>query len=247
MNFYKSIASYYEYIFLFNLRQADFLCEEKINIGKFLDLGCATGSLCIEMKKRLFNCTGLDLDEEFIKICQKKDNEINFLCENMLNVGKLFDNNQFDLISCFGNTLSHITKNEYIQKFFNDIFNILKNKSVFSCQILNYDRILKQNINTLPLIDNENVKFKRKYKIREDGLLDFNTELLIKELLIKELLSKESEEIIKNSVILNPIKYEDIKKMLINAGFTNIKFYEDFNKNPFNIETSYPLIFVAQK
>ena len=64
MRFYTSIAKWYEYIFPFNIKQVDLLTEGNSAKGNFLDIGCATGKLCMEMYRRGYECTGIDLDSK---------------------------------------------------------------------------------------------------------------------------------------------------------------------------------------
>jgi cyclopropane fatty-acyl-phospholipid synthase-like methyltransferase len=237
MKFYTSIAEYYDYIFPFNIKQADLISANKTHNGNLLDIGCATGNLCIEMKKRNFGTWGIDLDSEFINICRQKDKHTQYICENMGNIDILFNNSTFTDISCFGNTLVHLQSDKIIEDFLKKVYFKLDKNGSFICQILNYTRIIKNNITKLPDIDNNILNFKRDYTFREDGLIDFNTVLHIKNI------NKQ----IKNSVKLNPVTFTQINKILKKTGFTKIEYYGDLDRNNFNIEESYPLIFVGKK
>ena len=106
----------------------------------------------------------------------------------------------------------------------------------FLFQIINYDRIIERNIKGLPNIENDSVKFVREYSVNEQGLIEFKTDLLI----------KSTGKEIKNNVLLFPIKKQEIEVILKNAGFKNWKFYGNFKKEKWSLE-SIPLIVETTK
>tara|TARA_R100001132_G_C3252551_1_gene79229 strand:- start:108 stop:728 length:621 start_codon:yes stop_codon:yes gene_type:complete len=81
----------------------DILNMYRINSGTVLDIGCGTGSLCIELGKRGFNTTGIDSSPKAIEIANNKSES--FLSN--FKVGDIFKkplNKKFDLVvdtGCF--------------------------------------------------------------------------------------------------------------------------------------------------
>ena len=55
------------------------------NDAKVLDLGCNAGYETKRMKDLGLDPVGLDFSEKSIDIAQKKNNDIKFVCDNMLN------------------------------------------------------------------------------------------------------------------------------------------------------------------
>lgn len=67
-----------------------------------LDIGCATGNLCIELQKNGYKCTGVDINSEYVRIA--KENGV----EAYVVDGKLpFEDKAFDTVTIF-EVLEHI-------------------------------------------------------------------------------------------------------------------------------------------
>lgn len=66
----------------------------KQHAGKrILDFGCATGNYCLELKRLGFECVGVDINEEYIKIAQKRGVEALVIKEHLP-----FEENSFDTV-----------------------------------------------------------------------------------------------------------------------------------------------------
>ncbi len=228
---YKEIKEYYDYIFPQNIKQLEFIERIKplSNDELVLDVGAATGNLSglISRKARII---GIDLDEGLLEVAKRK-NDLDFRKMNMLDID-CFDE-KFDRIVSFGNTLVHLENDEKIEIFFKKVFELLKEDGYFMVQILNYEKIISEQIRELPLIDNEHIKFVRKYEAQEDRL-NFLTTLYI----------KSEDRKIDGSILLYPIKRDKIEELLLKTGFKNIEFYSNWNGEK---GSSLPLIFTAQR
>lgn len=233
--FYQSIAKVYDHIFPQNLKQRTFI--ENIRPLKtsdaILDVGCATGNLTALLAERSQGVIGLDLDHDLLLEAKEKHPSITFKEMNMLEIWHL--NTSFDLVVSFGNTLVHLPSLESIETFFHEVYRTLKPGGHFMVQIINYDRILDQVIDHLPTIDNETIKFVRKYEI-EGNHVSFITDLTI----------KETGQNIHNRIPLLAIRKLDILTRLEAAGFVDIEFYGDLNGNPLD-QTSIPLLFSCKR
>ena len=156
---------------------------------------------------------------------------------NMLEVNEIFEENSFDRVVSFGNTLVHLDSREEVEEFFQKVYKTLKFNGFFIVQIINYNRIIEKNIKNLPTIDNEKVKFVRDYEYDKSiGKVDFITELTIKEANLN----------IKNNIKLLALTKIEIQKFLGEIGFRNIEFYGDFEGRELS-DNSEAVIFVAQK
>jgi glycine/sarcosine N-methyltransferase len=240
--FYTSIAKYYPYIFPFNPAQIEFLRHViPYNGARILDVGCATGDLSFALTHFGFPSWAFDFDLQMIEIAMKtKQEESMFPVFEQLDmrlIGEHFPKSFFDTVICFGNTLVHLLNEEDIRKFINAAFEILSPEGKLTIQILNYEYILDQKIKSLPLIDNDHIRFERSYEFPEGSdLIDFNTRLTV----------KESGQEIENSVKLYPVRKSELRKILEESGFESLEFHGSFNREVFT-ETSLPLLVTCLK
>ncbi len=240
--FYTSIAPYYQHIFPFNPAQIEFLKNVlPYNGARVLDVGCATGELAFALTHFGFPTWAFDSDEQMIKLANRSKSEDDMFPVleqlNMLLIDERFPESYFDTIICFGNTLVHLLSEEDIQKFVENAFKILAPEGKLTLQILNYDYIIDQRINSLPLIENKEVIFKRSYEFnRDSSLIDFNTELTV----------KSTGQEIKNTTKLFPIRKNKLQNIIQKAGFYQVEFYGSFKAEPLTT-TSLPLIVTASK
>lgn len=240
--FYTSIASYYQHIFPFNQAQVKFLKQVlPYNGARVLDVGCATGELAFALTHFGFPIWAFDYDAQMIEIAQNaKAEESMFPVFEQLDMRLIADRypeNYFNTIICFGNTLVHLPTDEDILTFFHSAHKTLAPEGKLTVQILNYQHILDKQIKSLPLIDNDHVRFERNYEFIENShLVDFNTKLKVKETGLE----------VVNSVKLYAIRKNKLQELVEKAGFTSVEFFGSFAGEPLQ-ENSLPLIFTCQK
>ena len=228
--FYSTIRDYYDYIFPLNATQTNFVNEEFPNFNnKLIEVGCANGKLTNSLSQ--YDIRGIDLEDSFIQIARERYPLITFDALDMLKLSSL--NEKFDGIICFGNTLVHLETNQ-IKNFIDQCYSCLKSNGKLLIQILNYDNILDNKITSLPIIDNDHIRFVRKYKFGER--LGFETDLTIKEL----------NKTISNSISLTPIRKTQLTDIIREASFTDIKIYGAFNKTPLK-SSSLPLVLTCKR
>ncbi len=244
--FYESIADYYDYIFDPE-DSAEVINELYLNSkpGRIIDIGCATGKLSAGLADMNHEVTAIDLDSKMVTTAEEKYRQkgakLKFMRKDMLEIDKAFEAGYFDAAVCVGNTIVHLEGYEKIKEFFGALNKILKPGAVFIAQILNYDRIISQNVNKLALIENDKIKFERYYDLNTDkngGMIIFKTKLTVK---------TAGGAVIENESRLYPAKKDKIEKALTAAGFCDINFYSDIDKTPFLIDKSGPLAFSAIK
>lgn len=240
MSFYKSISKYYSHIFPYNALQNDFILKnlDDAKNSYLLDIGCAIGELANNLSFKVKKIDAIDLDAEMLLLAEKskQNNNISFSNTNMLELEDSYTENTLDAISCFGNTLVHLNSEEEINSFINTSYKILKKEANIFIQIINYDRILDEKIDSLPKIENEDIEFIRKYIHTKNNKISFETILNIK---------KEKKKL-ENAIDLLPLRKESINKMLVDAGFLNIEYYSNFKGETFHSK-SIPLIIIAKK
>jgi len=241
MNFYTSISTYYDHIFPFSPAQLEMtaLTLQGNPGAKILDIGCATGSLALTLAERGFMVEAIDYDEAMIASAEKKadrTDNLRFSYMDMLKIAEEYNAETFDAALCFGNTLVHLTRRSDIEKFFAGLAAVIKPGGLLLLQILNYDYILDEGVTKLPPIGNKIISFKRSYSPRDDGLIDFNTELTI----------AETGTMVSNSIPLLPLRKTELSEMMTAAGFRDLEFFGDFKMNPLT-KTSLPLVVRGRK
>jgi 2-polyprenyl-3-methyl-5-hydroxy-6-metoxy-1,4-benzoquinol methylase len=223
-HFYTSIAKYYQHIFPLNPAQIKFLSTIlPYNVARVMDVGCATGELSFALTRFGFPIWAFDFDGEMIEIAQNgKSEDTMFPIFEQLDM-RLIDQHYpeafFDTIICFGNTLVHLLSDEDIRQFLGAAYKVLSPDGTLTIQILNYQYILDHQIKSLPLIDNEHIRFDRCYEFLENReLIDFNTQLAI----------KSTGQVIQNTVKLYPITQTKLKELLEETGFTFLEYFGNF-------------------
>lgn len=238
MAFYQSISEYYDHIFPPNNLQAGFATDSfdagsELNI---LDIGCGTGSLSIALASYFNKVIGIDPDTDMLSIAENKADHklknLSFEAIGMLDISEHFKENTFDGVLCFGNTLVHLGSEKEIQEFLDQAGYVLKPGGKLMIQIINYDRVIDQDIKGLPTIENEFVKFTRKYTYHpEKNLLDFETLLTIK---------SEKREI-RNIIHLYPIRRTKLLQLVRQSGFSDIRVWGNFKREAL-VQESIPLV-----
>jgi glycine/sarcosine N-methyltransferase len=237
MNFYSSIAQKYDYIFPVKQVQIDFVKSLFTGKTKLIEIGSGTGNLAIELANIGYTISGLEYDENMLEIARIKSDKVHWEQGDMRKVDRIFPNEFFYGIICFGNTLVHLSNKKDIKQFLKKAFDLLLVNGIIAIQIINYSRIINQGIDHLPTIENDTIRFIRNYKAyRNPRSIEFQTILSI----------KESDKIIENKINLFPIFPEELHELMQKTGFSNIHKYCDFSRNEFFID-SIPLIMTGQK
>ncbi len=227
MAFYSSISIAYDQLFPLNPAQAEFVNScfaNSVSGKKIIDAGCGTGSLAIQLARRSAQVFGFDSDIEMIAAAKRKKPQalnLRFKVGDLVDELHDFEENKYDSILCFGNTLVHLIREERIEQFIKQSTQLLKTGGKLLIQIINYDRVLKERVESLPTINTDNYEFIRKYHHQPDGLIDFETVLS----------AKFTCEQTVNSVLLLPLKKQELKDMLT-PYFREVLFYGDFKKSP---------------
>lgn len=234
--FYTSISKHYSEIFPFNPGQLNFIKDKlgDLNDKNLLDIGCATGELARALSAGGATVTGIDLNDDLLKQAKAKHRKENlsFQHGNMLELKTDFEKAQFDAVVCFGNTLVHLQSTSAISEMLRAVRTVLKPKGQFLLQILNYDYILEDRVETLPLIETENLRFVRKYKFEEGSKhVQFQTEL--------EIIADHTR--VSNITPLLALKSSELIELLEDEGFQNIKLYSNFKQEKFG-GTHIPLV-----
>lgn len=238
--FYSSISAYYSEIFPFNPAQLIFIEHElkSLENKSILDIGCATGELAFQLSQKGADVLGIDLNTDLLNqaLQFKKAGSLHFQRGNMLELKNDFKRSQFDAVVCFGNTLVHLSTLDQVGEMLSSTKFVLKSGGKLLLQILNYDYILAEQIEELPLIETDLIRFKRRYEWDDMKSIRFITELTL----------KDENSILHNETFLLPLKHDELKRALEKSGFKEIRFYRGFNQSTFG-GAHLPLVVSCQK
>lgn len=242
MPFYSSISRLYRHIFPFNEMHLKYT-RSFIATGKgvrILDVGCGVGDLSRAFAAEGWKVDAIDYDQEMVEMAkaytESASEQLSFFQMDMRHVADHFPSTAYDLVSSYGNTLVHLLSDEDIRVFFNAAYTLLKPGGKLLLQILNYDKILDEQVSGLPLLDNDHIRFERSYAFRPDGMLDFQTLLT----------DKGTGEEIRNSIVLNPLRSAKLQDLLQQSGFENVTLFDNFRKDTFSGK-GIPLVLEASK
>ena len=146
------------------------------------------------------------------------------------------EDHQLDTVTCFGNTLVHLKESDAIDRLTQAVYRLLADDRYFLFQILHYDHILEHRIRELPLIENDTIRFERRYEYNDHELIDFVTRLVVK---------KDGRKV-ENRISLYPLRKDQLATMLKDAGFREIHFFSSFRKDALQSD-SMPLVVEALK
>lgn len=240
MKFYEILVKYYDDIFPENQNTYSFLREGLEPGDKVLDVACGTGSYTIHLIRDGIAACGLDLEEAMIEKADKKAAREgvspDFVVSDMLNI-ELVSDGGLRRIYIIGNSLVHLKSMDEVRAFLKSAYDLLSEEGDLIIQIINYERILSQDIDHLPTIQvpEKGIQFERNYNYDvSSSTIEFASILSTQD---------ESRE---SSVYLLPLLKDELVTELTKIGFKDIEVYGNFNKDPFT-ENSIPLVLKAKK
>ncbi len=242
MSFYKMLSNYYDELFPSNQTQIAFIQSIIKDKHRILDVAAGTGNQSLELVKKGYEVTAIDLDPEMVGKIRKKSTTMQLAVDafelDMRDINQLASNS-FDAVICIGNSIVHLDTLEQIETCLTNIHSVLTDHGAIVVQIVNYERILKQQISELPVIKRpeHNLEFHRTYELY-NGKIKFNGKLIVEQ--------SNQQEIFTNSVELIPLTSAHMKNALEVTGFCDIQLFGNFSGEPFQSDSP-ALIAVAYK
>ena len=110
------------------------LRERGIQPKSSMDLGCGTGILCRILRDQGIRAAGMDLSAGMIEIAREDGADIHYEVANMITFRP---EAQYDLVTCTGDALNHIARQEDIRQIFQNVYAYTSPGGYFVFDILN--------------------------------------------------------------------------------------------------------------
>jgi glycine/sarcosine N-methyltransferase len=179
MSFYEVLSRYYDQIFPAAPAQVGFVADHVPQGGRILDVAAGTGNLAAALSARGYEVTALDVDQAMVGKMLEKQQEpgaprFETLLMDMRGLEGL-PQEGYDAVLCVGNSLVHLNDLTEIADAVIRMYDRLKPGGTLILQNVNYDRILRDHVKELPLIERQldgvTIGFRRFYELEEDGIL----------------------------------------------------------------------------
>jgi glycine/sarcosine N-methyltransferase len=181
-SFYASWAEHYDAVFPVGPK-ARFVSGHLPPAARVLDVGCATGGVDFELATFGHSVHGIDLEPSLVdRATARLDSEacarVSFAVGDMLALTP--PPRPFDAVLCLGNTFVHLLAGPDRVAALAGMGDQVGPDGRLVLQIVNYDRILRDGVRSLPLIDNDRVRFERRYVDVGPERLTFEADLTVK-------------------------------------------------------------------
>lgn len=215
-----------------------FLDDYKSNKkSSILEIGCGTGNVAIDLKKRGYEITGLDVSHEMLLIAEENARKagvnIPFICQD-ISEAKILKNVDIALSVC--DVINYIAP-EKLKKSFKMIYDLLKPKGVFLFDISSPYKLKHILGDNIFFEDLENMTYIWVNELEKDRV-KMDITIFLKE---NDLFRRSDE---------SHLQYIHDEKTIMNilnqCGFKFIKVYDCFSKNDIE-EKSERFQFLAKK
>lgn len=115
-----------------------YLKRNRIRVEKSMDLACGPGVLCELLKRNGIQSAGMDFSEGMIAIARERDPDISYEVADMITY---LPQERFDLVTCTGDAMNHITDLNNIDRIFHNVFEYLNSGGYFIFDILDDNEV----------------------------------------------------------------------------------------------------------
>lgn len=166
MEFYKLLSCYYDEIFPVSPQDMAFLKTRLKACRRILDLGCGSGNKTELLSEAGRTVVGVDSDQDMLSLARSRHSAVGleYKLGDIVGLKAMFPEKSFDAVLCLGNTLVHLLTSEALADFFDGSARILPSGGLLVIQILNYDYLLSRQVKELPLIETDQLIFRRLYQ-----------------------------------------------------------------------------------
>ena len=246
MSFYDEIANDYEDITAQQARQeaADAFCERFVDLTHsetILDAGCGSGLYAMTFARMGLDVIGEDISESLLAMAKRQ------AMDEQLDVRWIscaFDEinshvtRSVDAVVCMGNSLVHVLSDNDLARVMMNFSKVLNPAGLLAIQVLNYDRLIKQQERIVGVSRSGEKEFIRFYDYL-DRLVRFNI------LTIDSCGGELSTHL--SSTLHRPYRVDELSEACKLAGFEEPELFGDLHMGPYNPAESASVILLARK
>lgn len=112
--------------------------QNHLTVKTSMDLACGTGILCQILHENGIEAAGMDFSEGMIAIAKERCPEISYEVADMITYRP---DKEFDLVTCTGDAINHITDLHDVEQIFQNIYGYLKKGGHFIFDILHENTV----------------------------------------------------------------------------------------------------------
>lgn len=220
-------------------KEVGFICRalDLSKKAKILDLACGQGRHSVELARKGYQITGLDLNKNLLNLAKKSAKKkrvgLRLIQSDMR---KIPSENEFDAVISMFTYFGYFKKERENLKVLREVFKVLKPGGLFLLDLMNKKWVLQEYLGKTWQ------EIKKSY-ILEDRSFDRRR----KNYLNKILIITAKKEIRKTFTLVRLYDSFEIKKKLEKIGFLVLKFYGDYNGNKFSPQKSPRMIILTKK
>lgn len=210
-----------------------------------IDLGCGPGAHVRALSDEGYRALGFDRSASMLERAGRSDELALFAGGDMTSLPLLPEPCAAGAI-CIGNTLVHIMEDEQYRSVFAGIRKVIRPGGALIIQILNYVRLREGNVRHLPVNFREGKEGGEVIFLR---LLDFLDERRVhfEVVTLERRVPDEPAHLAKTtSTILRSLRYDELERFLVGAGFADVRFFGSYASTPFDPSSSPDVLVVAR-
>lgn len=244
LDFYEEFAEQYDALVSFEnrvKREAQFFDTlfKEYNTRTILDCACGTGHHVMMFKQMGYDVKGSDLSPAMINKAEKNLKARGLNAELKVSAFKDITTcfkEKFDAVMCVGNSLPHLFSDIDLINALTEMRSILNENGILILEQRNYDKMVKHQERFIPVSFKDNDVF--------FYVLDYFPNKIIFNIIH---LNTEHQKFKVYTTDYNPITKDKLTSLLKKSGLLAVKFYDYYDLNEFNLETSNRMVIVCLK